>query len=82
MNDVLEYILFKCRERDSKNCIYFPVLKRGWENRYLYYRINFIPRKKLTKNIIRHLPSLNLIDFMGNFDSDNSYLNYYYKNGS
>ena len=79
---MLEYILFKCRERDSKHYEYLPILKRSWENRYLYYRISFIPRKKLTKNIIRRLSSLSLIEFMGSFASDNSYFDYYYKDDS
>ena len=41
---MIEYVLF--RYIDGKICKYLPVLKRSWENHYLYYRVSFIPRKK------------------------------------
>ena len=78
-----EYILFRCKRIEGKNYIYFPILilKRMHESFYEYHRISFIPRKKLTKNIIRRLSSLNLIDYVGGFSSDDSFFDcyYYYK---
>ena len=79
-----KYVLFRCE--DGKNCEYFPVLKKSryvhedYEDFYEYYRISFIPRKKLTKNIIRRLSSLGLIEFMGIFASDDRF--FHYKNYS
>jgi len=72
---MLEYVLFKCT--DGKNCKYLPVLKRSWENRYLYYRISFIPKKKLTKYTIRRLS--NLTSYIFNIaKDDDEYLNMYF----
>lgn len=79
-----EYVLFRCKRIDGENYIYFSILKRsryGYEDLYEYYRISFVPRKKLTKNIIGRLSSLGLIDYVGGFASDDSFFDcyYYYK---
>jgi len=80
---VLEYILFKCRERiDSKNYKYLPVLKRSLEEdtMYNYYVIDdyYIHlKKRITKNTIRYLTELSLISYIGYFISDTLFLDFY-----
>ena len=75
-----EYVLFRCEV--GENCKCFPILKSRWcgyGDRYVYYKISFIPKKELTNNTIECLTSLGLIEYLGNFDSDDSFFDYYYE---
>ena len=79
---MLEYILFKYRERgrDRENNKYLSVLKEKGDVLYRYYVINdythFNNKKKITKSIIRYLTERSLISDRGYFSSDVDFVDF------
>lgn len=76
---MLEYILFKYRERDSKHHKHLSVLREKKVGVYRYYVIDndiHFNKKKITKNIIRYLTEWSLISDKGYFINDVHFLDF------